>query len=301
MAKYKVPPLKPITFKARPCKTHALDWSCDGELVVAGDDSLHVFLPHYRNPSSTENDEIDSESEKQGPDSNSSIREQFYSSPLRLVIPRQLDPRMNLRLLEGNKRNVQDQNAKTPFMGYGVGVVTGFGSALNQVMSVEWSPTGMGPNHRPILTAGLTKGAIIAWGEAIPPRNANVDLFDTRSRGFRFWKTLWGIGANMPLPNAGSPTGVSTVGDRITSYSWARQISADGLGLIAYMTDTRELVIMAIQRLEKDETLEAMWQIDEVYRHHVAGPHPLVDVSSVLLSPAQDLGFTPSSSPYQIV
>ena len=234
---------------------------------MAADDSLHIFLPHYRNPNSG------------GDEKTSDDREQYYSSPLRLVVPRRLDPRMSIRLLAGSNQNVPDQKNELDFMGCGVGVVTGFGSALNQVMSVEWSPTGMGPNQRPILTACITKGAIIAWGEAIPPRNANVDLFDARSRGFRFWKTLWGIGANMPLPDASSPTGFSTSGDRITSYSWARQVSADGQGLIAYLTDTGELVMMALQYLEKDETLEAEWKIDEVYRNRLPGPHPPMHAS----------------------
>jgi hypothetical protein len=266
MDKFKVPPLKAVSFKARPSKRHGLAWSCDGELAVAADESLHVFLPHYRN--------ADSGDEATGD------REQYYSSPLRLLIPRKPDPRLNLRYLVGSDRHEPDATTQleTEFMGYGINPVTGFGSALNQVMSVEWSPSGMGPNQRPILTAAITRGAIIAWGEAIPPRNSDVDLFDTRSRGFRFWKTLWGIGAYLPLPDASSATGFSTSGDRITSYSWARQTPAAGQGLIAYLTDSRDLVIMSVQYCEQDETLEARWRIDEVYRARLAGPHGPRDV-----------------------
>ncbi|KAJ9161688.1 Gpi-anchor transamidase-like protein [Coniochaeta hoffmannii] len=59
----KIPPLRDIPLNTRPLTKRALTWSCDGELAVAADDSVHVFVPLIPDPSNVD-DETDAEEDR---------------------------------------------------------------------------------------------------------------------------------------------------------------------------------------------------------------------------------------------
>ncbi|CRK09923.1 hypothetical protein BN1723_009093 [Verticillium longisporum] len=50
MDNIKVPQLNTITLRSRPLTTHAITISCDAELAVAADDSVHIMLPEFPTP-----------------------------------------------------------------------------------------------------------------------------------------------------------------------------------------------------------------------------------------------------------
>lgn len=205
---------------------------------------------------------------------------QYSTVPLRLLIPQVTDPRANGRLLARKGASIAYSEDEDEFMGAGVGSVTGVGSALNQVVSVQWSPTGVGPNLRPVVTALLTRGYLVAYGEVMDRQSA---VMDVKVRDFRFWKLLWGLGATMPLADASSRTGFAARGDKITAFAWSQAVEP-GRGLLAYRTDTEELVLVAVQYLEVvvDEGTNsdggAAWKIDELLRVEVKGPHQALGV-----------------------
>ncbi|PKS07365.1 hypothetical protein jhhlp_005967 [Lomentospora prolificans] len=305
MSKNKTPPLIPLRVGSRLYATHSLAWSCDGELAVAGDDSLHIYLPHFRDEGGHGDEGSGSEDgEEDGAEPAEDKpwflklspmgKPQYSTVPLRLLVPQVTDPRMNQRLLAKKGATITYSEDEDEFMGAGVGVVTGVGSALNQVVSVQWSPTGVGPNLRPVVTALLTKGYLLAYGEVLDRRSAHMDI---KTRDFRFWKLLWGIGATIPLADASSTTGFSARGDKITSFSWSHAV-APGQGLLAYKTDAEELLIMAVQYLE---TVRAKgtnsdggpaWKIDELARIEIPGPHQALGV--------HDPDYTPSGSGFSL-
>lgn len=89
---------------------------------------------------------------------------------------------------------------------------------------------------------------------------------------------LWGLGANLPIPDGESKFGYQTMNERITSFSWAKEI-APGIGLLAYSNDGGQVVIMGVQffykslEVEGSTTDEAGWEIFEVDRFDARGPH----------------------------
>lgn len=309
-----VPPLAP--FKVIATRLHSpqsLAWSPDGELAVAADDSVHVYLPHFRNAPRLGEEEEEGESSGDEDGGSGSergraadggeegerpwflrkrIREkrQYSDAPLRILIPHLTDPRANRGLLAGRGAEVEFDEEEDDFQGVGVGVVTGFGSALNQVVGVQWSPAGLGPNLRPIVTAMLTKGMVLAWGEVLGGDNGA----DGGKRDFRHWRLLWGVGGSMPLPGG---SGFSVKGDRIKAFAWGGEVGAER-ALLGYHTDVDELVVMAVQYVE--EVGEGMnsagpaWKIDEVARVKVPGPHISADVGPTVLCPPSNDGLTKS-------
>uniref|UniRef100_A0A8H7TW19 Transcription factor IIIC 90kDa subunit N-terminal domain-containing protein n=1 Tax=Bionectria ochroleuca TaxID=29856 RepID=A0A8H7TW19_BIOOC len=47
MDQSQIRPLKTLNLKSRPLTNRALAWSCDGELAVATDEIIYIFLPEY--------------------------------------------------------------------------------------------------------------------------------------------------------------------------------------------------------------------------------------------------------------
>lgn len=260
---------------------------------MAGDDSLHIYLPHFRNEGvhGDEGSDADEGGEEGGAEPAEDKpwflrlspmgKPQYSTVPLRLLIPQVTDPRINRKLLAKKGAVIHYKEEDDDFMGAGVGVVTGVGSALNQVVSLQWSPMGVGPNLRPVITVLLTKGYLLTHGEVLDRKTA---LMDIKARDFRFWKLLWGVGATIPLADASSPTGFSASGDKITAFSWSQAVEI-GRCLLAYKTDGEELVVVAVQYLENvteentNNEGDPAWKIDEIVRVGIPGPHDKLSVS----------------------
>ncbi|EQB46530.1 hypothetical protein CGLO_14410 [Colletotrichum gloeosporioides Cg-14] len=202
---------------------------------------------------------------------------------------------------EDDYANPGEVDPASVFEGVGSGTVTGYGASLNQLVALEWSPAGVGRNLRPVLAVMLTNGALLVLGEgggagAGGGGGGNIDL-GARMRNFRDWRILWGAGANLPLPDAGSEDGAYLPKDKIRSFAWARRIDA-GRALLAYATDQEEVVVLSVQYYlpnENDDGSDAgayVWEVEEVARFDGRGPHPTPSIT--------DPDYTPYSSAFSL-
>ncbi|KAM0321968.1 hypothetical protein ACHAPQ_009193 [Fusarium lateritium] len=273
MDKSKTRPLKSIHLKSRPLTTHALAWSCDAELAVATDDTIYIFLPEYPRTNGPDDGAEDDELQSQ------------YTLSYRasgLIRP---DPTLNAQLcsFSGIRVAGPPANDENWFPGVGSGLVTGSGAPICQIVRLEWSPNGLGCNLRPILTALSTSGCIYAVGEHIDRQSAMIS--GMRTRGFKAWKTLWGLGAQLPLPDPNEEDGYRNMNERVQSFSWAKEVGA-GRGLLAYCNDVEEVAVMAVQlfsRPKEDEvpSEETIWDIQEVARFDGRGRHTKEDALDI--------------------
>ncbi|TEA19464.1 hypothetical protein C8034_v009694 [Colletotrichum sidae] len=315
----KIPPLKSINLKSRPLTRRALAFSCDAELAVAADDSVHVFLPEFPSPedpaslSSKPGANVDNNAAanptlanaalaaaKEAQDGKKLRREQYYTYMIRIPTSRKPDPRMNASLFAAqgvpmqSHENENAEDAYSSFEGVGSSTVTGFGASLNQLIALEWSPAGVGRNLRPVLGLMLTNGALLVVGERVG--GEDVDL-GTRMRNFRDWRILWGVGANLPLPDAEAEDGEHLPHDKIRSFAWAKKIE-NGRSLLAYANDEEEIVLLSVQYyLPNDagdgaEASSYVWNVQEVARFDGAGPHPPQKVT--------DLDYVPYKSVFSL-
>ncbi|KAK2063569.1 hypothetical protein LY76DRAFT_662111 [Colletotrichum caudatum] len=313
---FQIPPLKTLTLKSRPLASHALAFSCDAELAVAADDSVHIFLPEFptpeepssttTNPSASRGHDAQDAAEKdpaevaaaavlEAQDRGKESRQQFYTYILRIPTSRKPDPRMNAALFAaqgldaptydddyapsaGASAAVEDQSSA--FEGVGSGTVTGYGASLNQLVAIEWSPAGLGRNLRAVLAVMLTSGALLVFGEG--GGGAVVDL-GARMRNFTDWRILWGVGANLPLPDAGSEDGAYLPKDKVRSFSWARPLGP-GQALMAYATDEEEVAVLSVQYYlpnhlgDESGATSHVWEVEEITRFDARGPHPSTNI-----------------------
>jgi hypothetical protein len=104
-----------------------------------------------------------------------------------------------------------------------------------------------------------------------------------RTRSFKAWKTLWGLGAQLPLPDIDQEDGYRNMNERIQSFSWAKEVDT-GRGLLAYCNDMEEVAIMTVQLFSRQKesdpvSEETIWDIREVNRFDGKGRHTKEDVS----------------------
>lgn len=267
---------------------------------MAADDSISVYLPSYLHPGQ----HVEA-GEKE-------VSEYQFSLAFETSGILRPDPAINAQLcaFSGVRVPPPKIGEDTSFRGVGRGPITMAGSSLSQVIRLEWSPNGMGCNSRPILTAMLTNGSIVTLGEHINPRS--TISAGTRSRSFKFWKFLWGLGALLPIPEKGTEPTLRFVDERIISFSWAKEI-APGRGLLAYKNDANEIVIISVLYFSRSGSTqaaledEAGWEVQEMARFDGSGPHKVSIASTISgfsnnsqqVDPA-DLDFVPSGSAFSL-
>jgi len=283
-------PLESLYFRFRPLTPHALSWSCDAELAVALDDSIHVFLPDF--PTSVGRDDA-------GTGKGSDVAHPQFSMALHAAGLIQPDPSINSKLCASAGVKTLGARVSEDFKLHGVGggPVTGAGAAVGQVVRVEWSPGGLGHSLRPVLAALTTSGSVVVLGEHIDT-SSTINASAT-ARTFRNWKILWGIGARMPVPDArggggGGRDGVRDMKERIVSFSWAKEV-ASGRALLAYVNHHREVVIMSVQLCPGTQGPgasgeEYAWRLAELARFDGSGPHRGTETS--------EADFVPSGSAF---
>ncbi|KAH7165584.1 peptidase C13 family-domain-containing protein [Dactylonectria macrodidyma] len=278
-------PLKTIHLKSRPLTSHALAWSCDAELAVATDDTIYIFLPEY--PKVSDRDEATEEETHQ-------FSLSFRASGL--IRP---DPTINAQLcaFAGIRVVAPRTTEENWFTGVGNGLVTSSGASVCQIIRLEWSPKGLGCNLRPVLTALSTNGAIITIGEHIDRQSTVIS--GMRTRGFKAWKTLWGLGAQLPLPDLNEEGGYRNMNERIKAFSWAKEVS-NGRALLAYCNDAEEIAIMGVQLFSRPKPSEsaveeAMWDIQELGRFDGRGLHTKEDATDIT-----DPDFVPHGSAFSV-
>lgn len=174
-----------------------------------------------------------------------------------------------------------------PF-GAGYGPITGVGSSMNHVVSLAWSPSGLGVNRRPILGVLTGSGTLAVYGDGnefanILPR-ANEGMLQRRE--LNSWIVLWGVGERLIVP--GQQTKVS---EYIRAFAWAKEIGP-GQGLLATLNDQKEVAIISVQRVfVEDDAMaskgeftvqpreNAVWLVREIVRFKAEGPHEEPNVS----------------------
>lgn len=170
--------------------------------------------------------------------------------------------------------------------GAGTGVIGGAGSSLNHVVAVEWSPSGLGRNLRPVLAVLTGCGSLAVYGEGGPlPFGSNakpsrvVGLGKSAVRDLQSWLALWSVGENFVVPGQEE----FGYGEFVKAFAWCGELSA-GRALLSYMNDLREIVILSVGttfRKTPDHGLEeAIWNVQEIARMETGGPHGQVDVSN---------------------
>ncbi|KAG5980132.1 hypothetical protein E4U55_004355 [Claviceps digitariae] len=281
MDRSKARPLQPLELRARPIAPRAISWSCDAELAIATTDTIHIFLPEYPRPGSGSADDAADED---------AFQPQFALTLTTSGIIRP-DPAINgpLCAFAGVSLPATGPNESFVFKGVGNAEATRSGSSLGQSLRVEWSPNGLGQNLRPVLTVMTTSGSVVTMGEHIDSRQSMASTL--RSRTFKHWKVLWGLGAQLPIPDGESDRGFRNMNERIVSFSWAREVDS-GRALLAYMNDEREVVIMGVQFLNGagEAGEKSGWDIFEIDRFDGRGPHHMTDV--------EDADFMPSGGAF---
>lgn len=179
--------------------------------------------------------------------------------------------------------------------GAGNGPISSAGSGLNHVISVAWSPSGLGRNRRPILAVLTSAGYIGFYGDGPSLSQGGGGLGSVgqnegmlKQRDMTTWVALFGVGEKLVVP--GQDTDFI---ENIRSFAWAREI-APGQALLAYANDEQDIVVLSIQSeftTAEDETSKRkaaasttdkaermVWRVQEVARFKTKGPHPREDV-----------------------
>ncbi|KAK0744834.1 hypothetical protein B0T21DRAFT_358528 [Apiosordaria backusii] len=123
--KQKYLPLRELTLNSRPLVKRAIQFSCDGDLAVAADDSVHVFVPEFpdfsrRRKRIAEGDDPESSDEEtsgqQGQYKSETIRTQYSEGSKHMPVSfPPLDPRINKELFEAeNMPFPYDKTSATP-------------------------------------------------------------------------------------------------------------------------------------------------------------------------------------------
>jgi hypothetical protein len=166
-------------------------------------------------------------------------------------------------------------------------------SELNHLVALEWSPSGVGRNGRPVLAVLTADGTIAVYGDGLKAqRGINIAGFggvEGQQRDLSSWIVLWAVGGRISVPgqDAGRTRGVR-------SFAWCCQMP-NGIGdntkhkgaFLAYQTDAKEVVILSVRSewgkakgtaVDTDE--EMAWYVREVARFMAEGPHTEPGVST---------------------
>lgn len=246
-----------------------MSWSCDAELAVATAEAVYVFFPEYPG--------VDEDTAPVA--DNALLHHHQFSSYLQLEGIFRPDPVVNARLCELADVRIPPINVLGELWRHSTRSVagrdvTGRGGSVSHIVSVEWSPSGLGANLRPVLTVMMTSGEVLAVGEVLDTTTAaSAGL---RARSTKMWRVLWGLGAGLPIPDEEQAGAYRTMDDRIKSFAWAREMAV-GWGLLAYATDEEDIVIMSIRRHIRSKPnstdTEDIWQVSEAARFDARSPH----------------------------
>lgn len=169
--------------------------------------------------------------------------------------------------------------------GAGVGMIGSAGTSMNHVVAVEWSPSGLGRNRRPVLgvltgcgsLAIYGEGSALPFGSTVRPLRSVATKGKGAARDLASWIVLWAVGENFVVPGQEE----YGYGEFIKAFSWSQE-TGPGKTLLGYMNDLREVVVLSVgteYRTTKDDGLEeAVWNVQEVCRFEVETPHGQQDV-----------------------
>ena len=193
--------------------------------------------------------------------------------------------------------SLSSSTAQHMVAGAGLGPISGSGSSRNHVVSLAWSPSGLGVNRRPVLAVLTAAGTILIFGDSGSTASWNAVYRGREDAGgviprreLASWEILWGVGERLPVPGQKSFSS-----ENIQGFAWAQGIFP-GQALLAYYTDAGELAILGVQSLHVDDRApdhagadvagaglrtqqKQIWRVHELTRFRASGPHDMIDVS----------------------
>ncbi|KIH86362.1 hypothetical protein SPBR_08382 [Sporothrix brasiliensis 5110] len=328
--------LVPIDLDAVPFASNALEWSADGVLAAATTDSVHILTPQFMTASggpmpiydglaNEGNSDQDDDTQDQGDNrfaTETGARKQFGGSGRRILVgyPR-LDHTINQPLYQewAAHHPGDDQGqwqADAPKISAGSGSISGSGSTMNSVVSIAWSPSGVGYNERCVLGVLTASGMLIIYGD--PLDGGERDDASTSSSGQRVsgnrnsydtsrWEVLWAVGERTAVPGQKKP------GECITSFAWTNACDAivektptlaaayhraETKALLVYQTDRRDIVVLDVSHSRYIDG-RVTWKVAEMERiKAAAGAHLTGQWTRPGAPSVTDFSFVPHSTPF---
>ncbi|KAI1086497.1 hypothetical protein F5B19DRAFT_498302 [Rostrohypoxylon terebratum] len=256
-------PLESFALTAVPASTHNVVWSPDAELAVGCDDCVYVFVPDFTIP-------------KFPDDRDPSVVRQYNDVALRFPTVEHRSPQLNRPLFDYVAQEFPDFEFIPG--GGGSGPITSQGSSMNHLISLEWSPCGLGRMNRSVLAVLTAAGTITVYCEGASDKK---NAFKPRGRSARTllpWVAAWGVGAGLLLPTTEGHQ-VGYFKEHVTSFAWAKDTDGHG-ALLAYANDDDDIVIVSVQAKHDPDASPGdcgQWRVEEVMRFTGLGPHPKVN------------------------
>ncbi|KAL1888540.1 glycosylphosphatidylinositol anchor biosynthesis [Sporothrix stenoceras] len=328
--------LVPIDMDAAPYVVNALDWSADGGLAAATVDSVHIFTPQFQTASgntmpifdgrvtdggSPPEEEIDGPVDSQFA-TETGARKQFGASSRRILVgyPR-LDHTINMPLFDewhldhptnGGGSSHGQWQADHPNISAGSGSISGSGSSMNSIVSIAWSPSGVGRNERCILGVLTASGMLIIYGEPLDGGESD----GTTTNGSRNnvsgsrssydtsrWEVLFAVGERLAVPGQKKP------GECILSFTWSGEcetLEDDRLppsegqrrtetkALLVYQNDKKDIVVLDVGHSRHGDG-RTTWKVSEAQRiKEATGVHTLPPGFSLMTDP----NYVPHLTPF---
>ncbi|CAK7229536.1 hypothetical protein SBRCBS47491_007280 [Sporothrix bragantina] len=292
---------------AVPFNGRALAWSPDAELAVATSDSVYIYVPQFtsaaggRMPISSEPEGSaqdvrtqDDDVQRQEPQKSqfatgTETRNQFAAGIRRIPVgyPR-LNHRLNHHLFSvltpdepGSDTGAWQHDF--PRISAGSGPISGSGSSMNSVVSIAWSPSGVGRNRRSILGVLTASGMLVLYGEPLENEQRQGPASQGGSKAASHgrssydtsrWEVLWAVGERLAVP------GQKKTGECIVSFAWTGGCDAlvnegfPGPGepprratqaFLVYQTDKRDTVVLKVSHLRHGDEADK-WHVIETSR-----------------------------------
>ncbi|KAI1436479.1 hypothetical protein GGR50DRAFT_223996 [Xylaria sp. CBS 124048] len=269
-------PLESFNLAVLPKTTHNITWSPDGELAIASDDSVLVYVPEFSlSPSSSENNNSISNNNDNNTNNNNKPRHpfegprQYDEAALRFPVAPLKSPELNRHLFDAVN---QEFAGYSFFTGAGSGAITGHGSTMNHTVSLAWSPCGLGRVGRAVLAVHTAAGIVTVYCQGASTSEAT----GSGARTMRPWMSAWHVGGGFLVPAMEGHIAPDRK-EYITSFAWARDTRGMG-ALMAYLNDEREIVVIWMRTRHEANAPRGhpgTWTVLEVARFAADGPHPV--------------------------
>ncbi|CAK7229895.1 glycosylphosphatidylinositol anchor biosynthesis [Sporothrix eucalyptigena] len=217
-----------------PFNGRAVAWSPDAELAVSTYDSVYIYVPQFTSAAGGRMPIRSKHAIEQKPGlkdvfmqeqtdissigqfaTGTETRNQFAAGVRRIPVgyPRP-DHRINHHLFsvldpDESGSDTSAWQEEPPRIYAGSGPISGSGSSMNSVVSLAWSPSGVGRNRRSVLGVLTTSGMLILYGEPLEKESKQDKSSDDGSKttihgrssyDTSRWEILWAVGERLAVP-----------------------------------------------------------------------------------------------------
>ncbi|CAK7206907.1 glycosylphosphatidylinositol anchor biosynthesis [Sporothrix eucalyptigena] len=324
-----------------PFNGRAVAWSPDAELAVSTYDSVYIYVPQFTSAAGGRMPIRSKHAIEQKPGlkdvfmqeqtdissigqfaTGTETRNQFAAGVRRIPVgyPRP-DHRINHHLFsvldpDESGSDTSAWQEEPPRIYAGSGPISGSGSSMNSVVSLAWSPSGVGRNRRSVLGVLTTSGMLILYGEPLEKESKQDKSSDDGSKttihgrssyDTSRWEILWAVGERLAVP------GQKKTGECIVSFAWtggcdalvheslsrAHEVPKKAIqAFLVYQTDKRDIALLKVSHLRNGDGSER-WHVVETNRFRAPGPHTLTPgAMKSSSSRAHDTGADPMFVPY---